>query len=199
MNAVTDLFSYIGFLVVVIGLHEAGHFFAAKRFGLVADVFSLGFGKVLFSRRDKAGTSWQIRALPLGGFIKLNAGHLAALPPLQRIAIYAAGPAVNMVLGLVLVAVVGIELRHAGAEIVARFPSNTYRRSSSPWSAAVTHVFSRRPVECRRPGRLRRRFGRCRPAARRRDVRGPVLVVRRRAEPSSGALAGWRADRHGRF
>jgi len=85
-------------------------FFAAKRFGLVAEVFSLGFGKVLFSRKDKAGTSWQIRVLPFGGFIKLNARHLAALPPLQRIAIYAAGPAVNMVLGLVLVAVAGIEL-----------------------------------------------------------------------------------------
>ena len=65
MNAIMDLFSYIGFLVVVIGLHEAGHFFAAKRFALVADVFSLGFGKVLFAHKDKAGTSWQIQVLPL--------------------------------------------------------------------------------------------------------------------------------------
>ena len=110
MNVITDLFSYIGFLVVVIGLHEVGHFLAAKRFGLVADVFSLGFGKVLFALRDKAGTSWQIRMLPFGGFIKLNARHLAALPPLQRIAIYAAGPAVNIAMGLVLVAAAGIEL-----------------------------------------------------------------------------------------
>ncbi len=110
MNAITDLISYIGFLVLVIGLHEAGHFFAAKRFGLVADVFSLGFGKVLFSRTDRAGTSWQIRALPFGGFIKLNERRLGALPPLQRIAVYAAGPAVNIMLGLVLVTVAGIEL-----------------------------------------------------------------------------------------
>lgn len=110
MNAITDLFSYIGFLIVVIGLHEAGHFFAAKRFGLVADVFSLGFGKVLFARQDKAGTSWQIRVLPFGGFIKLNARQLAALPPMQRIAIYAAGPAVNMLLGVILVTIYGIEL-----------------------------------------------------------------------------------------
>jgi regulator of sigma E protease len=110
MNAVTDLFSYIGFLFVVIGLHEAGHFCAAKRFGLVADIFSLGFGKVLFARQDKAGTSWQIRVLPFGGFIKLNEARLAALGPAQRIAIYAAGPAVNMVMGLVLVALAGIEM-----------------------------------------------------------------------------------------
>jgi regulator of sigma E protease len=110
MNAIADLFSYIGFLAVVIGLHEAGHFFAAKRFGLVADIFSLGFGKVVFARTDRSGTSWQIRALPFGGFIKLDHKRLAALPPIQRIAIYAAGPAVNMALGLVLVAVVGIQL-----------------------------------------------------------------------------------------
>lgn len=110
MSAIADLFSYIGFLIVIIGLHEAGHFLAAKRFGLVADIFSLGFGKVLLARKDRSGTSWQIRALPFGGFIKLDPARLAALPPLQRIAIYAAGPAVNMAVGLVLVAVVGIQL-----------------------------------------------------------------------------------------
>jgi len=110
MNAVTDLFSYIGFLAVVVGLHEAGHFFAAKRFGIVPEVFALGFGKVLFSYNDRAGTSWQIRVLPFGGFVKLNEGRLAALPPVRRMAIYAAGPAVNIVLGLVLVTIAGIEL-----------------------------------------------------------------------------------------
>ena len=141
MNAITDLFSYIGFLVVVIGLHEAGHFFAAKRFALVADVFSLGFGKVLFARTDKAGTSWQIRVLPFGGFIKLNAGHLAALPPLQRIAIYAAGPAVNIVVGLVLVAAVGIELGTPALEslqISLQFAPTIIVTVI----AALTHIFS---------------------------------------------------------
>src|ERR1700744_592432 len=99
MNALTDVVSYIGFLVVIIGLHEAGHFLAAKRFGLTADIFSLGFGKVLLARTDRAGTEWQIRALPLGGFIKLDEARLAALAPARRMAIYAAGPAVNIVLG----------------------------------------------------------------------------------------------------
>jgi regulator of sigma E protease len=109
LNAIIDLFSYIGFLAVAVGLHEAGHFFAAKRFGLIAEVFSLGFGKVLFSARDRAGTSWQIRVLPFGGFVKLDEGRLAALPAVQRMAIYAAGPAVNIVLGLVLVTIAGIQ------------------------------------------------------------------------------------------
>lgn len=110
MNAITDVLSYIGFLMVIIGLHEAGHFYAAKRFGLAADIFALGFGKVLLARKDRSGTSWQIRALPFGGFVKLDAVRLAALSPMKRIAIYAAGPAVNMMLGLLLVTVVGIQL-----------------------------------------------------------------------------------------
>jgi regulator of sigma E protease len=110
MNALTDLVAYIGFLTVVIGMHEFGHFVVAKRFGLVASIFSFGFGKVLFARKDKAGTSWQIRALPFGGFIKLDEDRLAALPPLQRIAIYVAGPAVNIAAGVVLIAIAGIEL-----------------------------------------------------------------------------------------
>ena len=110
MNALTDLVSYIGFLAVIIGLHEFGHFIVAKRFGLVADAFSLGFGKILFARKDKSGTSWQIRVLPFGGFIKLDESRLASLPPLQRIAIYAAGPAFNIALGLLLIALAGIEL-----------------------------------------------------------------------------------------
>ncbi len=110
MSAITDAISYIGFLAVIIGLHEGGHYFAARRFGLVADIFALGFGKVVLSHTDRAGTSWQIRALPFGGFVKLDAQRLAALPPVQRIAIYAAGPAVNIAVGLVLVAVVGIGL-----------------------------------------------------------------------------------------
>lgn len=110
MNALTDLTSYIGFLIVIIGLHEFGHFIVAKRFGLVASIFSLGFGRVLLSRTDKSGTSWQIRALPLGGFIKLDEPVLAALPPLRRIAIYAAGPVFNIILGLVLITTAGVEL-----------------------------------------------------------------------------------------
>jgi regulator of sigma E protease len=110
VNALTDLTAYVGFLIVIIGLHEFGHFILAKRFGLVPSIFSLGFGRVLLSRTDKSGTSWQIRAVPLGGFIKLDEPVLAALPPLKRIAIYAAGPAFNIALGLVLITIAGVEL-----------------------------------------------------------------------------------------
>lgn len=110
MNYLIDIVSYIGFLTVIISLHEFGHFIVAKRCGLVAETFSLGFGKIMAAHTDKSGTSWQIRALPLGGFIKLDNERLASLPPSRRIAIYAAGPAANIALGVLLVAAAGIEL-----------------------------------------------------------------------------------------
>jgi membrane-associated protease RseP (regulator of RpoE activity) len=141
MNAITDVVSYIGFLMVIIGLHEAGHYFVAKRFGLTADVFSLGFGKVLFARKDGAGTSWQIRALPLGGFIKLNEASLSALPPVQRMAIYAAGPAINMALGLVLVTIVGIQM---GAPALKSFEISCQfvPKIVEALLGALTHIFA---------------------------------------------------------
>jgi regulator of sigma E protease len=108
MNALIDLTSYIAILLVIVGLHEFGHFIVAKRFGLVASIFALGFGRVWFSRTDKSGTSWQLRVLPLGGFIKLNETELEALPALKRIVIYAAGPLFNIALGLVLVMIAGV-------------------------------------------------------------------------------------------
>jgi regulator of sigma E protease len=110
MNALTDIASYIGLLMVIIGLHEFGHYIVAKRFGLIAETFSLGFGKILLAYTDRSGTSWQIRAMPFGGFIKLNNDRLISLPPSRRIAIYAAGPAVNIALGIVLVAAAGIAM-----------------------------------------------------------------------------------------
>ena len=140
MNALTDLTAYIGFLIVIIGLHEFGHFIVAKRFGLVASIFSLGFGRVLLSRTDKSGTSWQIRAVPLGGFIKLDEPVLAALPPLKRIAIYAAGPAFNIALGLVLITIAGVELGQIfierRGERVMRATPPTFRKKVLLWVCA---------------------------------------------------------------
>ena len=126
---------------IIIGLHEAGHFLVAKRFRLIAEVFSLGFGKVLFSRKDRAGTSWQIRILPFGGFIKLNEARLSTLPPVQRIAIYAAGPAVNIALGLALVTIVGIQLGTPALksfEISCQFVPQIV----VALLGAITHIFS---------------------------------------------------------
>lgn len=55
---------------LVIFVHEAGHFLAARWCGVQVQVFSLGFGPALLSFRRR-GTIYQIAAIPLGGFVKM--------------------------------------------------------------------------------------------------------------------------------
>ena len=62
--------AFILCLSIIVFVHEFGHYFIGKISGIHAEVFSIGFGPVLFSKYDKNGTKWQIAALPLGGFVK---------------------------------------------------------------------------------------------------------------------------------
>ena len=62
--------AFIICLSVIVFVHEFGHYFVGKVCGIHAEVFSVGFGPVLFSINDKDGTKWQIAALPLGGYVK---------------------------------------------------------------------------------------------------------------------------------
>ena len=97
---------------VLITFHEFGHFVIARRCGVKVLRFSVGFGKALWSRRDKHGTEFVIAAIPLGGYVKMldeREGDVAPAdlekahnrkPVLQRMAISAAGPAFNLVFAL---------------------------------------------------------------------------------------------------
>jgi regulator of sigma E protease len=69
------LATVIPFLVVlgiVVFVHEFGHYIVGRWCGIRSDVFSVGFGPVLWSRRDRRGTLWQVAALPLGGYVKFR-------------------------------------------------------------------------------------------------------------------------------
>lgn len=57
-------------LSIVVAIHELGHLMVGRWCGIKAEVFSIGFGKVIWSRTDRRGTVWQVAALPLGGFVK---------------------------------------------------------------------------------------------------------------------------------
>lgn len=85
-------------LIVIIGLslliigHEAGHFFAAKFFGMRIDEFGFGFPPKLWSRK-KGETEYSLNALPFGGFVRIagendrlegNLGQIEALPAEER-------------------------------------------------------------------------------------------------------------------
>ena len=57
-------------IMIIVFVHEFGHYIVGRWSGIHAEVFSLGFGKPLFSRTDKHGTKWQVAAVPLGGYVK---------------------------------------------------------------------------------------------------------------------------------
>lgn len=112
-------------LSVIVFVHEYGHYIVGRWSGIHAEVFSIGFGPVLFSRTDKRGTKWQVAAIPFGGFVKflgdadassVQSGDVSGLsdeerrhtmagaPLWARSATVAAGPVANFILTFVLLA-----------------------------------------------------------------------------------------------
>jgi regulator of sigma E protease len=124
-------FFFIVALSIIVAIHEYGHYIVGRWCGIHAEVFSLGFGKVLASRVDKRGTKWQIAAIPFGGFVKFlgdadassvrsdgGAGlspaerrHTMAGAPLwARSATVAAGPIANFILTFGVLVAMGLIL-----------------------------------------------------------------------------------------
>ena len=105
---------------VLIFAHESGHFLFAKALGVKVLKFSLGFGpKVAGFRTREGGTEYVLSALPLGGYVKMLGGEegeelspeekpfaFSTQPVWKRALIVSAGPAFNVLLTLVLLAVV---------------------------------------------------------------------------------------------
>lgn len=101
-------------LLIIIGIHELGHFLAARCLGVKVLRFSLGFGKALWRKTDKRGTEYVIAAIPLGGYVKMldedegpvpdNQLHLSynTQPFYKKFIIVAAGPLSNLILAFVL-------------------------------------------------------------------------------------------------
>ncbi len=114
---------FIVAVAVIVAVHEYGHYIVGRWSGIHAEVFSLGFGPVVYSRVDKRGTKWQIAALPIGGYVKFLGDKDAASAPDQtalggltpeekrhtmygaplwaRAATVAAGPVFNFILALI--------------------------------------------------------------------------------------------------
>ena len=57
-------------LIVVVFVHEYGHYYFAKKYKVGVTDFSIGFGRELFGWNDKSGTRWKFCWIPLGGYVK---------------------------------------------------------------------------------------------------------------------------------
>ena len=80
-NLLITVAAFILCLSIIVFVHEFGHYYAGKLSGIHAEVFSIGFGPVLLSMKDKKGTKWQISVFPLGGFVKFLGDKNSASAP----------------------------------------------------------------------------------------------------------------------
>jgi len=119
------LIPFIILITIVVFIHEYGHYYFAKRFGVGITDFSIGFGREIFGWNDKNGTRWKICWIPLGGYVKFfgdrnvfsqseqkkiinsydsnDRKKLFILKPLyQRSIIVAAGPLANFALAILI-------------------------------------------------------------------------------------------------
>ena len=69
-NFAWTVIAFVAALLIIVAVHEYGHYIVGRWSGIHSEVFSLGFGPVLASRVDKRGTRWQVAALPFGGYVK---------------------------------------------------------------------------------------------------------------------------------
>ena len=105
---IETLLLFVVSLLIVVVVHEIGHFIVSKRSGIEIEEFGIGMPPRLFGRVWK-GTMYSINALPVGAFVRSKAeddssvqGSLASKSPWIRLAVYAAGPAFNIVLAFFL-------------------------------------------------------------------------------------------------
>ena len=95
---------------IMITIHEAGHFFAARACGVKVFEFSLGMGPKLFTVLGKSGTNYTLRLLPIGGFVSMKGededaegeDSFSQKKPWQKFIIVAAGATMNIILGIIL-------------------------------------------------------------------------------------------------
>ena len=123
------LIPFLILITIVVFIHEYGHYYFARKYGVGVTDFSIGFGKELFGWNDKSGTRWKICLIPLGGYVKFfgdrnvfsqseqeeiinkytekDRQKLFILKPLyQRSIIVAAGPLANFVLAILIFTII---------------------------------------------------------------------------------------------
>ncbi len=117
---------------MLIFVHELGHYIAARSFNVSIKEFAIGMGPKLISRRsEKTGIVYSLRLLPIGGFVSMvgedeasdDEGALINKPVWQRMIITAAGAAMNLVLGIILMAVMVMASDKLGSTEIVKFES----------------------------------------------------------------------------
>jgi len=134
MNILLSILAFLITIVILVGIHEYGHYLAARIFKVGVVKFSIGFGKPLYQfKHRQSGTIWAISQIPFGGYVQLldernfvqdtvTQNHAQYLPkskkypqysfnsvhPLKKIIIILAGPIINFISAIVFFTIVGM-------------------------------------------------------------------------------------------
>ena len=126
MTLITTILAFLLALGPLIVFHELGHYWVARLCGVKVLRFSIGMGRIVWSRRfGPDQTEWAISALPIGGYVKMLDARDPSTAPTdskdlareftrqnvwKRIAIVAAGPVANFILAIVVMAAVYVAM-----------------------------------------------------------------------------------------
>jgi|TARA_B110000467_G_scaffold132601_1_gene127954 regulator of sigma E protease len=125
MGIITFIIPFIVLITLVVFIHEYGHYYFARKYGVGVTDFSIGFGKEIFGFNDKSGTRWKFCLIPLGGYVKFFGDRnvfsqaeqeellkqyskedqqklFVTKPIYQRSLVVAAGPFANFLLAIVI-------------------------------------------------------------------------------------------------
>lgn len=130
------VFLFVVTLSILVAVHEFGHFIVARFFGVKVLVFSIGFGKALFSHQGKR-TQFRIGCIPLGGYVKMQDSRFETVPHSElnrafdqqsfykRALILGAGPFFNVLFAVILYWAISLNGLSALKPVIAKIEPNS--------------------------------------------------------------------------
>ncbi len=140
MNIWNNVWPYlvaVGVFLLIIIIHEFGHFLFAKLFGVRVNEFAVGFGPKLFSKK-MGETNYAFNLVPLGGYCAMEGEDEGSSDPrafcnkkpIKRLVIVAAGAIFNLILGLIIIAIILAPSERFTTTTVAEFHENSISAQS---------------------------------------------------------------------
>ena len=133
MTLLIYIVGFITLIIIITAIHEAGHYFVARFFKVKILDFSIGMGRSLKSWKDSANTEFHLRALPLGGFVKMKGedekepseDSFSSKQYYQKVLILLAGPFANFILAIILLTGLNIYGNNSLSSLVGYVDENS--------------------------------------------------------------------------
>lgn len=114
MSTVINIAAFLFMLVILVFVHELGHFLTALRMGIRVEEFGIGYPPRALTLFERKGVKYTLNWLPLGGFVRFGGednslygvGSLAQAPPWRKIPVMVAGPLMNLLLAILIFATI---------------------------------------------------------------------------------------------